>query len=141
EAEGKPAFIIANDYGMASELTFYSPAARKAAALKMPLVYCVQTDPPTSQFNFWPEYNYHTMRKGENAIYILDFGPAKPEPGWFLKWLRHVPITNSVPGKLSSSGWQPPITGEFETIKDLGRREMLVKGQAYHRVHLWACYN
>ena len=138
---GTPAFIIAGDYGMASELTFYSPAARKAAALKMPMVYCVQADPPTSQFDFWPEYNYHAARKGQNAIFILDIGLAKTEPGWIWKWLRHEPIsTNSAPVKVPP-GWQPPVYPDFQTIKDLGRREILVKGQVYHRVHIWACYN
>jgi membrane-associated phospholipid phosphatase len=139
---GKPAFIIAGDYGMASELTFYSPAARKAEALKRPMVYCVQTDPPTSQFDFWPEYNYRATRdKGENALYIMDIGLAKPEPGWFWKWLRHEPIpTNSAPAKIPP-GWQPPVYPEFETIQDLGRREITVKGQPCRRVHIWACYN
>jgi membrane-associated phospholipid phosphatase len=142
EAEGKPAFIIAGDYGMAGELTFYSPAARKAAALKLPMVYCGETDPPTSQFNFWPEYNYRSTRKGENAIFIIDVGPGKPESGWIWKWLRHEPVTLiPAPTKPPQPGWHPQAYYEFQTIKDLGRREILVKGQVYHRVHIWACYN
>src|SRR5262249_49150242 len=95
EAEGKPAFIIAGDYGMTGEFTFYQPAARMAAPLQIQFVYCVQTDPPSSQFNFWQDYNYHLRHKGDNAIFIIDTGPGKPEPGWLWKWLRHQPIQMS----------------------------------------------
>lgn len=140
-ARGTPAFIIAGDYGMTSEFTFYLPIARKAEELHRPLVFWID-DAPTSQFYFWPEYDYRARHKGENAIYVMDIGPGSVEKGWFWKWLRHKPIELvSPPMKLPWPGWKPPVTSEFESVQDLGRREILVKGQVYHRVHLWACYH
>ena len=141
EAQGTPAFIIAGDYGMASEFTFYLPAARKAEALKMPLVYCMDAEPPSNQFYFWPEYRYQEKRKGENAIYILDVGPGKPEKGWVWKWLKRGPVAISPAPSTAPRGWHPPVYDQFESIKDLGRMEILVRGQVYHRVHVWACYH
>jgi hypothetical protein len=141
-AQGQPAFIIAGDYGMASEFTFYLPAARKAAALNWPLVYCVDAHPPTSQFYLWPEYDYVARRKGQNAIFVIDVGVGKPETGWFWKWLEHEPVTNSPPPTtLPYPRWHPHTYFEFEKIQDLGHVEVRVKGQVYHRFHIWACYN
>ena len=63
EAEGKPAFIIADHYGMTGLFTFYLPQAR--AALKSgPLVYCVDSDEPKNQLYFWPEYDYRAQSPG-----------------------------------------------------------------------------
>jgi membrane-associated phospholipid phosphatase len=138
----KPAFIIAGDYGMAAEFTFYLPEARKAEALKKPLVYCMDAEPPSTQFYFWPEYDYLTLHKGDNAIYVMDIGPGKPEKDWIWKWLKHEPVTIIPPTKaLPYPWWRPPVSDQFESVKDLGRMEILVKGQVYHRVHVWACYN
>jgi 4-amino-4-deoxy-L-arabinose transferase-like glycosyltransferase len=142
ESEGKPAFILGSDYGTASEATFYSKPAREAAALKLPLVYTLAVDPPTSQFYFWPEYDYHANRKGENAIFVLEINTGIPEKGWLWKWLRHEPVTvNPPPTPPAQLTRQLAIFKDFETVKDLGRQEIKFKGQVYHRVHIWACYN
>jgi hypothetical protein len=141
-AQGTNTFIIAGDYGMAGEFTFYSEPARKFAALKTPLVYCMDTAPPSSQFYFWPEYNYQAMRKGENALFVLEISAGTPERGWFWKWLQHKPVTiTPPPAQPAQITRQLPIFKQFETVQDLGRQEIKVKGQVYHRVHVWACYN
>jgi hypothetical protein len=66
EAEGKPAFIIADHYGMTGLYSFYLPQA-KAALPSEPLVYCADSDEPVNQFYFWPEYN---------GIIVAVFPPA-----------------------------------------------------------------
>ncbi|HEV2318211.1 MAG TPA: glycosyltransferase family 39 protein [Verrucomicrobiae bacterium] len=137
-AQGKPAFIIGGEYAITSECAFYSPAARKAVALKMPLVYCLESAAPENQYYFWPEYNYCARRVGENAIYATDIGPGKLEPGWLGKWLRHEPVEIE-----ASEPAAPParIVSEFEKVTDLGVRDIQYRGQLFHQLHLWACYN
>jgi membrane-associated phospholipid phosphatase len=136
--QGKPAFVIGDDYAIAGECTFYSPPARKAALLKLPLVYCVDSDTPQNQFYFWPEYNYRAARRGENAIYVVDIGPGKLEPGSMINWLHHEPVSVTPPPPSD-----PParMVSEFEKVTDLGVREITYKDRVFHRVHLWACYN
>ncbi|HEY1788400.1 MAG TPA: glycosyltransferase family 39 protein [Verrucomicrobiae bacterium] len=140
-AQGKPAFIIGGEYAITGECTFYSPVARKAVALKMPLVYCVHSDTPENQYYFWPEYDYRAVRQGrqgENAIYVEDAGPGKLEPGWLGKWLRGEPVSMkpTVPEA-------PParMVNEFEKVTDLGVRNVDYRGRQFHQLHLWACYN
>ena len=137
-AQGKPAFIIAGEYQLTGVCTFYSPAARKAVALKMPLVYCVDSDTPVNQFYFWPEYNYRATRQGDNAIFVEDLGPGKLEHGWLGKWLRHEPVTIEPPAPEA-----PParIASEFEKVTDLGMRTIYYRGRQFHELHLWACYD
>ncbi len=140
-AQGKPAFIIGGEDQITGECTFYSPIARKAVALKMPLVYCVDSDSPANQFYFWPEYNYRATpqgRQGENAIYVEDVGLGKLEHGWLWKWLRHEPVAaQPLPPE------EPParVAGEFEKVTDLGVRTVDYHGRQFHRLHLWACYD
>jgi hypothetical protein len=140
-AQGKPAFIIGGEYAITGECTFYSPVARKAVALKMPLVYCVHSDTPENQYYFWPEYDYRAVRQGrqgENAIYVEDAGPGKLEPGWLGKWLRGEPVSMkpTVPEA-------PParMVNEFEKVTDLGVRNVDYRGRQFHQLHLWACYH
>jgi hypothetical protein len=33
------------------------------------------------------------------------------------------------------------MQAEFETVTDLGIREIYLKDRVFHRVHLWACYH
>jgi hypothetical protein len=136
--QGQPAFVIGDDYSITSECIFYSAPARKAAALNLPLVYCVDSDAPQNQFYFWPEYNYRAKRQGENAIYVMDIGPGKLEPGSLWNWLRHEPVSVTPPPQSD-----PPerIVNEFEKVTDLGVREITYKDRVFHRVHLWACYH
>jgi len=138
-ADGKPAFIIADHYGMTGEFTFYLPQAREALK-SQPLVYCVDTDEPVNQFYFWPDYDYRAHRKGENAIFISELDPYPLESGWVWKWLE---------GKKPAYGriepQTPPtlerINREFQSVTDLGEQEIDIGDRVFRRVHLWACYN
>jgi Dolichyl-phosphate-mannose-protein mannosyltransferase/PAP2 superfamily len=138
EGSGKLAFIICDGYEITGQCAFYSPEARKAVALKMPLVYCVDSDTPENQFYFWPDYNYRAARQGENAIYVEDLGPGKLEPGWLGKWLRH-----ESPRVLAPAPEAPPprMLSEFEKVEDLGVFAVEYHGRPFHQLHLWACYN
>ena len=137
EAPGKPSFIIGGDYAITGQCTFYSPAARKAVALK-PLVYCVDSDTPDNQFYFWPEYNYRAARRSENAIYVADIGPGKLEPGWLGKWLRHEVVVIKPPGPEAAP---LRMVSEFEKVEDLGVFDVRYHDRQFHQLHLWACYN
>jgi membrane-associated phospholipid phosphatase len=139
EAEGKPAFIIADHYGMTGLFSFYLPLAHDALKTK-PLVYCIDSDEPENQFYFWPEYNYHEHRKGENAIFASELDPYTLKSGWFWKWLTFQKIEHYEPTT------RPPlslkqIVPEFETVTDLGEHEIKIGGRVFRRMHLWACYN
>jgi len=138
EAEGKPAFIIADHYGMTGEFTFYLPEAR-AALLSQPLVYCVDSDMPENQLYFWPEYNYRAGRKGQNAIFAGEIDPYPLEHGWPWKWLTHqtagyakVPPPMALPKRIAQ---------EFESVTDLGEHELFYGDRVFRRLHLWACHN
>ena len=135
---GGPAFIIGDEYEITGICTFYSEAARKALALKLPLVYCVDSETPENQFYFWPEYRYREARAGENAIYVMDLGPGKLEKGWIWKWLQHEQSATMPPLPMP-----PParMLDEFERVQDLGVSKIMYKGQTFHQIHLWACYH
>ncbi|MGH8022496.1 MAG: glycosyltransferase family 39 protein [Limisphaerales bacterium] len=136
-AQGKPAFIIGGEYAITSECAFYSPPARKAIALKMPLVYCLDSSTPANQFYFWSQYDYRARRHGENAIYVADMGPGKLAPGWIAKWLRQEKPDIEPP---KPDGPPARIVREFEKVSDLGVRNIQYHGRQFHRLHLWACY-
>jgi len=138
ETESTPAFIICGDYAMTGECTFYSEVARKSLALKLPLVYCVDSTTPENQFYFWPEYQYREARAGENAIYVMDLGPGKLEKGWLGKWLRQEPVATELEPPM-----RPParMVKEFDSVQDLGVTEIKYKGRIFHLIHLWACYH
>jgi hypothetical protein len=137
-AEGKPAFIIADDYGLTGLFSFYSPPA-KAALKGDPLVYCVDSDEPKNQFYFWPEYDYRTSRKGQNAIYVSELPRAPLEKGWVWKWLQHQPV--DIADTVTTHSELPQIAAEFETVTDLGEHDVNIGDRTFHQVHLWACYN
>jgi len=99
EAEGKPAFIITDHYGMAGQISFYLLEAR-TNVLRTPLVYCRSSATPENQFYFWPGYS---ERKGENAIYVRELNRKEPKP-------------EPAPERLK---------GEFETVTDLGVTNVL----------------
>ncbi|MGA2181212.1 MAG: glycosyltransferase family 39 protein [Verrucomicrobiota bacterium] len=137
-AGGKPAFIIADHYGMTGLFTFYLPQA-KAALQSGPLVYCVDSDEPKNQLYFWPEYDYRARRQGQNAIYVSELDPYPLEPGWFWKWLKHQTVGY---GKVSPPFPLPPrMLQEFESVTDLGEFEIKIGNRVFRRVHLWACHN
>ncbi len=138
QAEGKPAFIIADHYGMTGLFSFYLPGA-KAALKSEPLVYCVDSDEPQNQFYFWPQYNYRAQRKGQNAIYVTELDPYSLEHGWLWKWLAHQPVNYAgIPRPFPKP---PPMLKEFESVTDLGEHEIKLGDRVFRRLHLWACYN
>jgi len=137
-AEGRPAFIIAGHYGITGCYSFYIPQARTALKSE-PLVYSADSDEPVNQFYFWPEYNYRSQRKGQNAIFAAEAGLYKLEDGWVWKWLAHQPVNHAEtpsPAPLPSR-----IAQEFESVTDLGEQDVKIGERVFHRVHLWACYN
>ena len=112
-AEGKPVFIIASHYGLAGEISFYLPEA-KAAVTKEPLVFCQTNPPPSNQFYYWPGYG---DRKGQNAVFIREldrdrkFDPPAP----------------------------PELEQQFESVTDLGVREVLYHGRVVRPLQIFAC--
>jgi 4-amino-4-deoxy-L-arabinose transferase-like glycosyltransferase len=113
-SEGKPVFIIADNYGLAGELTFYLPEAKQNVT-GTPLVYYQSSLVPENQFFFWPGYN---IRKGENAIYVRELDRAKPQP-------------HEAPERL---------VREFESVTDLGVTNVMYHEQFLLRpFQLFAC--
>ncbi len=138
EAGGSPAFIIADHYGMTGLFTFYLPQARAALPAR-PLVYCVDSDEPSNQLFFWPDYDYRAQRQGQNAIYVTELDPYPLEPGWLWKWLTHQKVGY---GKVPPPFPLPRrMLREFESVSDLGEFEIKIGKRVFRRVHLWACYN
>jgi len=107
-----PVFIITGHYGTAGQLSFYIPEA-KAGLPEHPLVYPRFTHTAKNQFYFWPEYRYWETRKGQSALYVS---------------LRDEIRERSVPDEM---------TPHFESIQDLGSREILDRGQVVHTVQLY----
>jgi hypothetical protein len=139
ETAGKPAFIIANHYGMTGQCTFYSPPARTTLKSDKPLVYCVDSEEPKNQLFYWPEYRYRDNRKGQNAIYVTSADLYPLESGWVWKWLKHQPVGyGQTPSPLPAPD---RITQEFEAVTDLGESEIEIGNRVVRRVHLWACFN
>ena len=136
--EGKPAFIIADHYGMTALFTFYLPQAR-AALPSQPLVYCVDSDRPVNQLYFWPEYNYRAGRKGQNAIFAGEPDPYPLESGWLWKWLTHQKVGYA--GATTAAVLPKRIAQQFESVTDLGEHEIKIGDRVFRRLHLWACYN
>jgi 4-amino-4-deoxy-L-arabinose transferase-like glycosyltransferase/membrane-associated phospholipid phosphatase len=133
--EGKPVFVLADHYGMAALFTFYLPEA-KAAFKKEPLVYRHTSKKIDDQLAFWPEYQYRDFRAGENAIYVVEVGPYSLEKGWLWKWLARKPVGYAdIP--------PPPVPravlGEFESVKDIGQREIKIGSRVFRRVELFEC--
>ncbi|MGD0745582.1 MAG: glycosyltransferase family 39 protein [Verrucomicrobiota bacterium] len=138
EAEGKPAFIIADHYGMTGLFSFYLPQAR-AALQSEPLVYCVDSDEPVNQFYFWPQYDYRAQRKGQNAIFVTELDPYPLESDWLWKWVKGQPVNYAETPPPSPK--PPRMLKEFESVTDLGGYEIKLGDRVFRRVHLWACYN
>jgi 4-amino-4-deoxy-L-arabinose transferase-like glycosyltransferase/membrane-associated phospholipid phosphatase len=113
--EGTPVFIIGSHYGITGLLSFYIPAA-KTAVPDRPLVYYQSADKPENQFYFWR--GYREDRRGQNALYVQEFkrgAQLEPPP--------------------------PRLTSEFESIVDLGTRDVLHRGRIIHRIRLFGCRN
>jgi 4-amino-4-deoxy-L-arabinose transferase-like glycosyltransferase/membrane-associated phospholipid phosphatase len=110
-AEGKDVFIIGAHYGLVGEISFYLPEAR-ARVKTEPLVYYQSADRPENQFYFWTGY---LERTGQNAIYVREEKESEP---------------------LSQR-----IQREFESVTDLGIRQIEYRGRVFRSVHLYACRN
>ena len=110
-AEGQPAFIIGDHYGITGLLSFYLPEA-KVRAPDSPLVYYRSGDAPENQFFFWPGYR---SRKGASAIYVQQTDTPQAAP--------------------------KRIQKEFASVTDSGMREILYRGRVFHRIQLFECRN
>ena len=110
-AEGRPVFIIGGHYSTTSEIAFYLPEA-KAGVPDNPLVYFRTTSRPVNQYFFWPGYQ---NRKGQNAIYVELNRRRQPAPASILK--------------------------EFESVTDLGLREITERGRVIRTVQVFECRN
>ncbi len=137
--EGKPAFIICGHYGITGLFTFYLPEAKAALRTSQPLVYCITSDKPGDQFYFWPEYRYPDRRKGENAIYVTEPGRPKLESGWFWKWLGGREVSAAEEPKPVNA--PPRLVQQFESVTNLGVREIKVDGRVMKRIQLFECRN
>ena len=133
------AFIIADHYGITGLFTIYSPKAQAAATTQTPLVYCIDSDEPANQFYFWDEYQYPKHRHGQNAIFVSRLDPYKLPPGWLGRWLHRQPVgepITSPPYPLAER-----IAGEFESVTNLGVREIYLGDRVFQRIQLWGCYH
>jgi len=114
EDEGKPVFIITDNYGLAGQFTFYLPEARLTVK-RSPLVYCRSSEVPENQFYFWPGYG---NRKGENAVYVMELDRKKPAP-------------QNPPARLLT---------EFDSVTDMGVTNIFYHGQFLLRpLQFFAC--
>jgi 4-amino-4-deoxy-L-arabinose transferase-like glycosyltransferase/membrane-associated phospholipid phosphatase len=134
---GKKTFLIGEHYGLTSEITFYLPEAKSRVGGE-PLVFCYASRAPRNQFYFWPDY---LGRAGQNAIFAQEVERAKLRPGWFSRWWHHAgdlylpapPGTQTVP---------PELRAQFETITDLGVKDVVYEGKGVlRRVQFFACEN
>ena len=154
--EGKPVFIIADHYGTTGLLTFYLPEARAAVGAKPlagpgpradlqhqsgvePLVYSPGSDTPKNQLFFWREYRYRDRRLGQNAIYVDEVGPFALEKGWFWKWLRGEQVGYARPIEPTAAPLE--LRQEFESVTDLGIREITLDRRVFRRVQVFECRN
>jgi membrane-associated phospholipid phosphatase len=110
-AEGKEVFIIGAHYGLVGQISFYLPEAR-ARVTAIPLVYYPSSDHPENQFYFWPGYE---GRAGQNAIFVEQEKPGQEMPERLMK--------------------------QFDSIRDLGIREIQYRGRIFRTLHLYACRN
>ncbi len=108
--EGKEVFVIGSHYGLVGQLSFYLPEA-KASVARVPLVYYRTSSHPVNQYYFWP--GYVSQRKGQHAIYVheTDTGRSIPDD----------------------------VRREFESVRNLGLREIKYKGRVMRKVQLFAC--
>lgn len=136
-AEGKDVLILGSHYGVTGQITFYLPEARRGLP-DHPLVYYRTSEKPRNQFYFWP--GYRGRFKGANAIYVDEAGLPKFKPGWIGTWLAGG--TDLYEPDPPSKGTVPrEVLEEFESVTDLGVREIKERGQVLRRIRLFACRN
>ena len=135
EREGKPAFIIADHYGMAGLFSFYVPEARAALQTK-PIVYYQTSLVPDNQFYFWPGYRGH--HTGENAIFVIEHGPVDLRADWWWRWLSGKELVYDAEQPMPSAAPEL-LTKEFESVTDLGVQDVKFRGRVFRRVQLFEC--
>ena len=133
-AEGKPVFLIAGHYQLVGEISFYLPEAKTNVA-ENPLVYFPSTDQPVNQFFFWPGYD--GQRVGQNAIYFNEIGGPPLVRGWFFKWLGGE--TNLLRYEPKPEPAPPQLLREFDSVTDLGLRDVLYRDRIFHTIQLFEC--
>ena len=110
--EGRPVMVVTDHYGWAGELSFYMDGPGPVVA-KTPTVTVLESDRPINQLWFWPEYRY-SGRPGLTVLYV------HPE---------------------RRTGLNASWATRFESVTDLGVRDVEVRGRVFHRLHLYACRN
>jgi 4-amino-4-deoxy-L-arabinose transferase-like glycosyltransferase/membrane-associated phospholipid phosphatase len=138
-SEGKPVFIVVDHYGITGLLSFYLPEARPCDG-RMPLVYSIIGPTAENQFFFWPEYRYRDLRKGQNAIFVVELDLPRYElSGWLKSIFTGVPPAPPPPPTPQGILGIPP--GKFDSIKDLGVFPVYYKGRIYRWLELFECRN
>jgi 4-amino-4-deoxy-L-arabinose transferase-like glycosyltransferase len=133
-AEGPPAFIIAEHYGMTSQLSFYLSEAKRQVTAE-PLVYFIATPHPVNQFYFWPNY---LQRTGQNALFVREIDRPALRPDWFARWCRadaDIFLPDNPQGKPPPLGLQQ----QFDSFTNLGVRDVVFDGNIVRRVQLIQC--
>jgi membrane-associated phospholipid phosphatase len=110
--EGRPVRVVADHYGWAGELAFYMDGPAPVVA-KTPTVTVLESERPINQIWFWPEYRY-SGRPGLSVLYVHPEGRTGLNASWATR---------------------------FESVTDLGVRDVEVRGRVFHRLHLYACRN
>jgi hypothetical protein len=139
--EGKPVFIIGEHYGITSLLNFYLPEA-KAKVKDIPLVYCPASEKPQNQYYFWPGYmdrpGYQGHR-GQNALFVRELTAPKLVRGWFFKWLAGE--TDLLREQVESAPAPEWLPQQFDSVTNLGLREVLYRGRVFHTIQIFECRN
>lgn len=136
QAEGPTAFIISHHYGLVGQLSFYLPEA-KGAVRTQPLVYYRTSEQPDNQFYFWP--GYAASRRGQNAIFVRELGAPTLVKGWWPKWLSG--SRDLIEPETDTEPVARQVLKEFESVRDLGVRPVLHRGQVYRWLQLYECRN
>jgi hypothetical protein len=134
---GKPTFIICEHYGFTSQITFYLPEAKSRVGGD-PLVFCSASRAPRNQFYFWPDY---LARAGQDALFVREVDVPKLRPGWFAEWW-HNRDDLYLPDDLVTQPLPPELLGQFETITDLGVKDVVYPAKGVlRRAQFFACHN
>jgi hypothetical protein len=133
-AEGPTAFIIADHYGLTSQLSFYLPEA-KSRAIEEPLVYFVATVHPRNQFYYWTNYLHRT---GQNALFVREVSPPALRPDWLARWWRQDPDIFQ-PDNPQDGPPPPELLRQFDSCTKLGVRDVVFDGAIVRRVQLIQC--
>jgi hypothetical protein len=138
QAEGRPAFVIGEHYGLTSLLNFYTPEARPRVRTE-PLVYCITSSTPRNQFYFWPHYRYRETRKGHNALFVVALDPPRyPAGEWMKSVVNRGPFPEPAAPEVRTQA-PPALHEEFASIKDLGVFPVRFNGQVYRWLQVFEC--